>query len=97
VLEAASAESAQVVSRAHAGAIHLMVTDAVMPGASGPELARALSSARPDMKVLFMSGYADDTIVRHGLLASAQAFLQKPFSPELLTRRVREMLDSGPP
>jgi two-component system cell cycle sensor histidine kinase/response regulator CckA len=95
VLEATSAENALEVSESHSGAIHLMLTDAVMPGQSGPELARQLGPARPDMKVLFMSGYTDDAIVRHGLLHSSQAFLQKPFSPEVLTGKVREVLDSA--
>jgi len=64
----------------------------VMPGMSGPELAKALLPLRPDMKVLYMSGYTDDTIVRHGILDSDLSFLQKPFSPETLARKVREVL-----
>ena len=61
---------------------------------SGPELAKQLKHARPMMKVLCMSGYTDDSIVRHGVLEAHFAFLQKPFTPETLTRKVREVLDA---
>jgi DNA-binding NarL/FixJ family response regulator len=60
---------------------------------SGPELARRVKSARPDMKLLCMSGYTDDSIVRHGVLHSHIAYLQKPFTPLTLTSKVREVLD----
>jgi DNA-binding NarL/FixJ family response regulator len=65
-----------------------------MPQMSGPELAKRLAKARPEMKVLCMSGYTDDSIVRHGVLATRLAFLQKPITPEALTTKVREVLDS---
>jgi DNA-binding NarL/FixJ family response regulator len=64
-----------------------------MPQMSGPELAKRLASVRPDMKVLCMSGYTDDSIVRHGVLESQISYVQKPITPEVLTRRVREVLD----
>ncbi len=64
-----------------------------MPGMSGPELARKLSSTHSEMKVLFMSGYTDGATVRHGLLQAGAAFIQKPFAFDSLARRVREVLD----
>ncbi len=73
--------------------IHLVLTDIVMPKMSGPELAKRLRSIRPGIKVLYMSGYTDDTIIRHGMLDQMTAFLQKPFTPEDLLRRVRDVLD----
>ena len=65
-------------------AVRLMVADVVMPGMDGPELARQASTLRPDLQVLFMSGYTDDEVVRRGLLEAGQPFLQKPFTPEVL-------------
>jgi CheY-like chemotaxis protein len=93
VLEAGSAEDAQSIAASHAGAIDLLLTDSVMPGMSGPDLARQMRSQRPGLKVLFTSGYTDDAIVRHGLLDATEAFLQKPFTPDSLARKVREVLD----
>jgi DNA-binding NarL/FixJ family response regulator len=72
-----------------------LLTDVVMPQMSGPTLARRLAGARPEMKVLCMSGYTDDSIVRHGVLDARIAYLQKPITPETLTSKVREVLD-GP-
>jgi len=93
VLEAANAEEALGAAARHHGLIHLLVADVVMPGASGRELARRLAESRPDTKVLYVSGYTDDAIVRHGMLEPGLAFLQKPFSPDTLARKVREVLD----
>ncbi len=96
VIEASDAEDALALARTHLERLHLLVTDAVMPGKSGPELARLLSSLRPDMKVLFVSGYTNDAIVRQGLLQPNEAFLQKPFRAEALARKVRAVLDGRP-
>jgi two-component system cell cycle sensor histidine kinase/response regulator CckA len=73
--------------------IHLILTDVVMPQMSGKELAKRIKTLRPDVKVLFTSGYTGDTIAHHGILEPDIAFLQKPFSPRSLTLKVREVLD----
>ncbi len=93
VLEAHHGAEALELSNRHAGPIHLLVTDVVMPQMSGRELAQRLATLRPDLKVLYMSGYTDDAIVRHGVLASGIAFLSKPFTPDALALKVRELLD----
>ncbi len=93
VLEARHGAEAVEVATRHAGPIHLLVTDVVMPQMSGRELAQRLATLRPDLKVLYMSGYTDDAIVRHGVLASGIAFLSKPFTPDALALKVRELLD----
>jgi CheY-like chemotaxis protein len=97
VIEAADAEKAMVVAGGHSGDIHLLLTDVIMPGASGVELAAQLKSVRPDLKVLYMSGYTDNAIVRNGLLSEEAKFLQKPFTPDELIRKVRHALgtDNG--
>jgi two-component system cell cycle sensor histidine kinase/response regulator CckA len=94
VLEARNAGEALLLAESHAGAIHLLLADVVMPRLSGPELAKRLATSRPEMKVLCMSGYTDDSIARHGVLEAHFAFLQKPITPETLTRKVREVLDA---
>ena len=86
---------AELLCESHAGTIDLLLTDVVMPQLSGPELAKRLGASRPGMKLLCVSGYTDDSIVRHGVLGTEVAFLQKPITPETLTRKVREVLD-GP-
>jgi two-component system cell cycle sensor histidine kinase/response regulator CckA len=96
VIEARNAGEALLHSEKHPTTIHLLLSDVVMPQMSGPELAKRLASARPDMKVLCMSGYTDDSIVRHGVLEAHIAYLQKPITPEALTTRVREVLDGAP-
>ena len=95
VLEAGNGEEALRLSGELPGPIHLLLTDVVMPGMSGRDLAQRLAALRPDMKLLFMSGYTDDAIIRHGLLVEKLAFLQKPFRPEALLRKVRETLDAS--
>ena len=94
VLEAESAEQALAVAGARQGPIHLLMTDVVMPGASGRELARRLAQSRPETRVLYVSGYTDDAIVHHGMLEPGLNFLQKPFTPAGLARKVREVLDT---
>jgi CheY-like chemotaxis protein len=96
VLQAPSAARAIEMAGEHPGAIDLVVTDVVMPGLGGRELGEQLVASRPGLKVLFMSGYTDDVILRRGVLSSSAAFIEKPFSPEGLARKVREVLDGGP-
>jgi PAS domain S-box-containing protein len=93
VLEARDALQALEVSRAWTGPIHLLVSDVVMPGMSGSQLAAKLDQERPGTHVLFMSGYSEDAIAQHGVLHAGRSFLQKPFPPGLLLRTVREILD----
>jgi PAS domain S-box-containing protein len=93
VYVAASGNEALDIARKN-GVIHLMVTDVVMPQMSGRELSEKLAQFRPDMKVLYMSGYTDDAIVRHGLLDAKLNFLQKPFDSATVARKVRQVLDS---
>ena len=92
VLEASSGQEALRASAAHKGPIHLLATDVVMPELSGRETADILSLKRPETRVLYMSGYTDEAIVRHGILEEGVQFLPKPFTPEALARKVREVL-----
>jgi CheY-like chemotaxis protein len=94
VLEAASTEAALGIAAKHSGEIELILTDVVMPGASGPVLADMMSASHPRAKVLYMSGYTGDAIVNHGMLNPGLHYLQKPFTPSELSRRVRQLLDA---
>jgi len=95
VLQAESGEEAlQIYEQSSEKPIHLMITDVVMPGMSGYELVKQLSKKIPDIKVLYISGYTDNTIVHHGMLNKGLHFLQKPFTPNVLAEKVREVLDS---
>jgi two-component system, cell cycle sensor histidine kinase and response regulator CckA len=93
VLDAGTAAEALEIARTRGGPIHLLIADVVMPGESGRQLARRLAETRPDMLVLYTSGYTDDAIVHHGMLEPGLNYLQKPFTPAALARRVREVLD----
>jgi two-component system cell cycle sensor histidine kinase/response regulator CckA len=95
ILEARDAGEALLQTQSYQGAIHLLLTDVVMPHMSGPVLAKQLAASRPGMKVLCMSGYTDDSIVRHGVIEGRVAFLQKPLTPQGLTLKVREVLDGN--
>ena len=94
VLAAATAEEALVLLERHQGPVHLLITDVVMPGMNGRHLAEHLALTRPNLKVLYMSGYTSDTIVRHGVLEAEVPFLHKPITGAALLMKVRGVLDS---
>ena len=93
VLAAGDPETAIRLCQESPDPIDLLLTDVVMPKMSGPEVARKLVALRPSLRVLYMSGFTDDSVVRHGLLESSVHFIQKPITPELLARKVREVLE----
>lgn len=97
VLEACDAESGLRMFNENVGTIDLLLTDVVMPGMDGRELARQLVDREPNLKAIFMSGYTENAIVRQGFTDARVAYLQKPFTLDALTRKVREVLDTGEP
>ena len=97
VLTAASGPEGMHIVETHPGPIHLLLTDVVMPGMSGPELAERLVGSHPGLRVLFMSGYSTEAVVHHGVLAREARFIAKPFTTGALTRMVREALDAPTP
>jgi DNA-binding NtrC family response regulator len=96
VLRASNGAEAIQVSAQHNGKIELLITDMVMPSMSGTDLAQLLTSQRSELKVLFTSGYTDNAIIHHGTLTGDAEFLAKPFEPQALARKVREVLDNHP-
>jgi DNA-binding NtrC family response regulator len=94
VLEAASPREALRVAEQHEGTIHLIVTDVVMPELSGPALVHRLTARHTEAKVLFMSGYTDDVLAPHHFADRSAAFLSKPFTPAVLVKKVRDVLDA---
>jgi two-component system cell cycle sensor histidine kinase/response regulator CckA len=94
VLEAPNGDVAMHISASHQGRIHLLLTDLVMPGMSGREVAREMAILRPGIRILFMSGHTGDNVVAREVLEREAAFLQKPFAPDDLARTVRAVLDA---
>jgi len=92
VVEAENGEAGLAAAAQHEGKIDLVITDVVMPGMGGRELAEQLTKARPQTKVLYLSGYTEDSILNEGTVESGTAFLQKPFTLQNLSRKVRELL-----
>jgi DNA-binding response OmpR family regulator len=94
VVEAQDGGEALLRAEHHRGPIDLMILDVMIPGVAAPDVVRRLRDARPAVRVLYMSGYTDDLIGQHGLVQVGRDFLQKPFSLDALTRKVREVLDA---
>ena len=93
ILEANGGEQGLEIAQGHHGPIHLLLTDVVMPGMNGPTLGEKLAASRPEMKVLFMSGYTDYAIGKHGVLEAGVHLLAKPYTREGLISKVRTVLD----
>ena len=95
VIEARSAEEAIPLAREHGSRIRLLLSDVMMPGMNGPELARRLVAEMPGLKVLFISGYPDEVLEQKGVLGKGVQLLMKPFTSDALAQKVREVLDSA--
>ena len=93
VVDVPNPEQAEALVEQHRSFFSLLVTDVIMPGSNGPQLFERLRRQRPDLRVLYVSGYTDDTILHQGQLSPGVEFLQKPFTADALNRRVREVLD----
>jgi len=96
VLESKSGAEALDICCRHAGAVHLLLTDVVMPEMGGRDVAQRVAGLRPEVRVVYMSGYTEDAVVRHGVLAADVAYVQKPFTSDSLARKVRDALDAPP-
>jgi hypothetical protein len=96
VLVAADPLAALDMVERHPGQIHVLLSDVVMPGMSGPDLARLAAARRPELKVLYISGYTADAAVLDGVIQSGVAYLPKPFTPDKLARKLRKVLDAAP-
>jgi DNA-binding response OmpR family regulator len=96
VIEAADGAVAMQIAVAHEGVIHLLLTDVIMPGMNGRELAQRISEIRPNVKVLYMSGYTENVVGHNGMLDAGVRLLQKPFNLRDLKSKVREVLDASP-
>jgi CheY-like chemotaxis protein len=96
VLAAQRPQEAESICREHGHRVDILLTDVIMPGMSGPELAKRLSELNSHLRVLYMSGYIDNSLLRREIQEQGTAYLQKPFSPLNLVKKVREVLDSLP-
>jgi len=96
VLEARQALQAEDLANQHQGKIDLLLTDVVMPGIGGRELSLRLAKNRPEMRILYMSGYTDEIVLKQGVMDGSMNFLHKPFTPSKLSRAVRQVLDGSP-
>ncbi|RJO70483.1 MAG: response regulator [Myxococcales bacterium] len=92
MLAAVRGDDALAVGLGYEGDIHLLLTDVVMPGMNGRDLALQLADKRPTLRVLFMSGYTDDVVIHHGVIEAGMSFLGKPFTPRSLAQRIRQTL-----